>query len=116
MNVTNLPTAGVAPAHTFTRVESTPGVAQRGQTEVAPPPQGLPAPAEVETAVDQLSDTVALFTTDLQFTVHQETNRIIVRVTKSDTGEVIREIPPERFLDAVARVQAAIGLLLDERV
>lgn len=111
MKVISLPTTGSAPAPESFRAEMKPEAAADSQRTVP----AEPSPAEVETAVEHLNETVALFTTDLHFSVHEETNRIIVRVTRSDTGEIVREIPPERFLDAVARVQTAMGILLDER-
>lgn len=37
----------------------------------------------------------------------------MVRVVDSD-GNVIREIPPERVLDAYARMLDTLGLLVDE--
>jgi flagellar protein FlaG len=33
-----------------------------------------------------------------------------------ETGEVIREIPPEKFLDMVAKLQELAGILVDEVV
>jgi len=32
------------------------------------------------------------------------------------TGEVIRDIPPEKFMDSFTQMQNAVGLIFDERV
>jgi len=40
---------------------------------------------------------------------------MMVRVIDSASQEVIKEVPPEAVLEAVARVREIIGLLLDER-
>lgn len=53
--------------------------------------------------------------TKCTFDYHEETNRIIIRVIDRDTNEVIREIPPEKTLDAVQKMWELAGLLIDER-
>ncbi|MFO7311282.1 MAG: flagellar protein FlaG, partial [Bacillota bacterium] len=50
----------------------------------------------------------------LKFLVHEETERIYVQVIDKETGEVIKEIPPEKILNLVAQLQKLIGLLIDE--
>ncbi|RAV17444.1 flagellar biosynthesis protein FlaG [Paenibacillus contaminans] len=53
--------------------------------------------------------------TQLQFSVHEKTKQIMVKVLNSDTGQVIREIPPEKNLDFVAKLWEMAGILVDER-
>lgn len=53
--------------------------------------------------------------THLQFSIHKETKSIIVRIINSETQEVIKEIPPEKILDLVAKLWEMAGLLIDER-
>lgn len=53
--------------------------------------------------------------TSLDFSVHKTTKQIMVKVLNSDTGEVIREIPPEKSLDFLAKVWEQAGILVDER-
>jgi len=57
-----------------------------------------------------------LQTVGLQFTQHKETGRTVIRVVEEKTGKVIREIPPESFLDVVAKLDQMVGILFDERV
>ena len=52
---------------------------------------------------------------ELEFSVHEKTKDIIVRVIDAETKEVIREIPPEKILDLVANILEMAGLLVDER-
>jgi len=49
------------------------------------------------------------------FDYHDETSRIIIKVMDGDTKEVLREIPPEKALDAVQKMWELAGLLIDER-
>lgn len=50
----------------------------------------------------------------LKFNVHEGTGRIWVQVIDLETNEVVKEIPPERYLDLVARIWELVGLLVDE--
>lgn len=51
----------------------------------------------------------------LEFSVHEATNDIMVKVINTETKEVIREIPPEKILNIVAGLMELAGLLVDER-
>jgi len=53
--------------------------------------------------------------THLEFSIHRETKEIIVRIVDSETQEVLKEIPPEKLLDLVAKLWEMAGLLIDER-
>ncbi|MFF2018105.1 flagellar protein FlaG [Paenibacillus sp. NPDC058177] len=55
-------------------------------------------------------------TTTLDVSVHQKTHAIMVKVLNKDTGELIREIPPEKTLDLVAKMMEIAGILVDEKV
>lgn len=76
-------------------------------------------PEKARAAVDDLNKQVKQASpmkhTQLSFKYHDETNRISITVTDSDTDEVIREIPPEKALDMLAKAWEMAGLLVDER-
>lgn len=50
-----------------------------------------------------------------EFSIHEKTKQIMVKVINSDTNELVREIPPEKILDMVARMWEMAGILVDER-
>lgn len=54
-------------------------------------------------------------TTNLEFSIHEKTKLIAVKVLDSESGEVIREIPPEKSLDFVAKLWEMAGILIDEK-
>lgn len=54
-------------------------------------------------------------TTTFEFSIHEKTKQIMVKVLDKDNGTVIREIPPEKTLDMVARLWEMAGILVDER-
>ncbi|WP_054942259.1 flagellar protein FlaG [Paenibacillus ihuae] len=54
--------------------------------------------------------------TTLEISIHEKTHDIMVKVMNKETGELIREVPPEKTLDLVAKMMEIAGLLIDERI
>jgi flagellar protein FlaG len=54
--------------------------------------------------------------TTLEVSIHNKTHAIMVKVLNKETGELIREIPPEKTLDLVAKMMEIAGIIIDERV
>ncbi|MDF2802270.1 MAG: flagellar protein FlaG [Anaerocolumna sp.] len=50
-----------------------------------------------------------------EFSIHEATNQIMVKVIDNDTHEIIREIPNEKILDMVAKMWEMAGIFVDER-
>ena len=71
---------------------------------------------EVEKATEKLNRLMGIIDKHLQFRVHDETNRVMVKIIDDDTGEVLDEIPPKRTLDILASFTQLAGLLVDKRV
>ncbi|NLK97755.1 flagellar protein FlaG [Defluviitalea saccharophila] len=65
----------------------------------------------IEKANKKLSGVMAEF----EFSIHDETKQIMVKVINKDTKEVIREIPPEKTLDMVAHLWEMAGIIVDEK-
>ena len=49
------------------------------------------------------------------FGVHEGTNRVTIKIVDKSTKEVIKELPPEKTLDMIARIWDMAGILVDER-
>ena len=49
------------------------------------------------------------------FGFHEDTRRVTIKIVDKDTKEVIKELPPEKTLDMIAKVWELAGLLVDER-
>ena len=49
------------------------------------------------------------------FGVHEATNRVMIKIVDKDTKEVIKEFPPEKTLDMIAKVWEMAGILVDEK-
>ncbi|MBO9607980.1 MAG: flagellar protein FlaG [Paenibacillaceae bacterium] len=66
-------------------------------------------------AIDRAIKAMQGPTTTFDFSVHEKTKQIVVKVLDKDTGEVIREIPPEKNLDLLAKLWEMAGILVDKR-
>lgn len=49
------------------------------------------------------------------FGFHEETNRVTIKIVDKDTKEVIKELPPEKTLDMIAKAWELAGLMVDEK-
>ncbi len=63
----------------------------------------------VETLNKKMSNSEAVFG------IHEDTNRVTIKIVDKSTKEVIKELPPEKTLDMIARVWEMAGILIDER-
>ncbi|MGI5838051.1 MAG: flagellar protein FlaG [bacterium] len=67
-------------------------------------------------AIEKANRAIQGVRTQLEFSVHEKTGEIMVKVKNSDSGEVIREIPPEKILDLVANIWEMLGIIVDKKV
>lgn len=72
-------------------------------------------PVDLNIATERLNKAARALSSELRFKIHQATHQIVVKVVDGD-GRVIREIPPERVLDAYAKMMESLGLLVDEKI
>ncbi len=70
---------------------------------------------ELNLAVDKANRVLFKNNTHLQFRVHEKTNEIMVKIVDDVSGEVLREIPPEKMLDLVAKLWEIAGIIVDEK-
>lgn len=52
--------------------------------------------------------------TRCEFSYHEATKRVSIKVIDKDTDEVVREIPPEETLDMLSKMWEISGILVDE--
>lgn len=80
--------------------------AERGETQRS----------DLQSNLEILRKTYAAFNKRLSFYLNEEIDRVVVKVIDGETDKVIKEIPPEEIQDLVARIQKAIGVLVDEMI
>ncbi len=52
----------------------------------------------------------------LEFSVHEDTGRTVVKIIDQDTGEVIKQLPPEELLDLAEKLKEMSGVLFDKKI
>jgi len=72
-----------------------------------------PEAREVEKAADRLNEAIRGFSRDLAISVHDDTGLLVVEVSDPSTGDVIRQIPPERLLEVEESIDKIVGLFVD---
>lgn len=50
-----------------------------------------------------------------EYSVHAKTGELMIKVIDQTSNEIVREIPNEKFLDLMAKLQELIGLNIDEK-
>ena len=73
------------------------------------------SPEKVKNAIADINKKIRPTHTQCEFKFHEQTNRISITVRDSETNEVIKEIPPEKTLDMIAKTLELAGLLVDEK-
>jgi flagellar protein FlaG len=76
------------------------------------------APVDAQRVAEATRKVEALFQTvrrSLQFKDDPTSGRMVVSVIDAESGEVIRQIPPEQMLRMAANLEQLNGLLLGER-
>ena len=72
--------------------------------------------SEVAKAVAEANRNLMFSERSFQYKVDESTNRVIITVIDSETQEVIKEIPPEKQVDAVKRMWKLAGLIVDKKI
>ena len=69
--------------------------------------------AQIRKAVEEINRKAN--NSEAVFGVHEDTNRVTIKIVDRQTKEVIKEFPPDKTLDMIARVWEMAGLLVDEK-
>lgn len=97
----------------------TPAARQAPKVQV-PAPGREDSPSDrgmvLDGVVDEMNRAARVLRTTLRFEVDDRNGELLVKVIDAESGELIRVIPPDRFMEAYLSMQALVGLLLDVRV
>lgn len=77
--------------------------------------EGMASEQQIKSAISQANSKMKTHRTRCEFSYHEETKRVSIKVVDKDTQEVIREIPPEETLEMVQKMWELAGILVDER-
>lgn len=67
---------------------------------------------QIKKAVEQFNKNA---NTEAVFGIHEGTNRVTIKIVDKDNKKVIKELPPEKTLDMIAKVWEMAGILVDEK-
>lgn len=79
-------------------------------------PKSKVKPLEINMEKNEEKKDFELIDMHFRFKIHKPTNDIVVQIINSQTGEVIREFPPEKILNMISEFLKMSGLIIDERV
>lgn len=69
---------------------------------------------QIKKAVEKLNKSM-MSHSEAVFGIHEATNRVTIKIIDKDTKKVIKELPPEKTLDMIAKVWELAGILVDEK-
>lgn len=74
----------------------------------------MQSPTEaLKKAVEEINKRVT--NSEAVFGIHEETNRVTIKIVDKDSRKVLKEYPPEKTLDMIAKVWELAGILVDEK-
>lgn len=82
-------------------------------TESMETAEGTASNDKLKRAVEEINKKAA--DSEAVFGVHDSTNRVTIKIVDKKTKEVLKEYPPEKTLDMIAKVWELAGLLVDEK-
>ena len=68
----------------------------------------------IRKAVEQFNK-VSGANSEAVFGIHEGTNRVTIKIVDKETKKTIKELPPEKTLDMIAKVWEMAGILIDEK-
>lgn len=83
--------------------------ATAGETAEAQKPQNIQIRKAVEDINKKASNSEAVFG------IHDATNRVTIKIIDKESKKVLKEYPPEKTLDMIAKVWEMAGLMVDEK-
>lgn len=54
--------------------------------------------------------------THVKYEKHDKFNEFIIKIIDDETGDVIKEIPPKKILDMIAKMCENLGIFVDKKV
>lgn len=72
-----------------------------------------PSNEQIKQAVEKMNKSMQ--NSSAVFGIHEATQRVTIKIVDKETKKVIKELPPEKTLDMIAKVWEMAGILVDER-
>lgn len=72
-------------------------------------------PEQVNQSVNRINEFFQQQQSNLNFSVDEESDQLIVKVVDSETDEVIRQFPTEQAIELSKKLEEVIGLIFNDR-
>lgn len=76
----------------------------------------VPNRAQVDRAVESVNNLAQSLKRKLEFSINDSTGHTVIKIVDSESGDVIRQIPPEEMIRLAERLREVQGLIVDSRV
>ena len=73
----------------------------------------MPSIEQLHKAVEDINK--KMMNSEAVFGFHEKTNRVTIKIGDKKTKETIKELPPEKTLDMIAKVWEMAGIMVDEK-
>ncbi|MFC0212901.1 flagellar protein FlaG [Paenibacillus chartarius] len=113
---------GIGRVESVASTEKEPAATVESRSPSAPQ---LPAPRtnsesafseeDVKRAIEKANRAIMGPPKKFEYSVHESTGNIVVKVINSETNEVLKELPPEKLLDIVDGIVESAGVIIDEK-
>ena len=70
---------------------------------------------QLKKAIAEMNKKINNTNQEAVFGIHEQTNRVMIKILDKETKEIIKEFPPEKTLDMIAKIWEMAGLLVDEK-
>lgn len=69
----------------------------------------------IKERVENANKMTSRMNTTVRYRIHEASKLVTVKVMDKETGQVIREIPPQKFLDMMVALQDQVGFIINEK-
>lgn len=95
------------------KVDNTTNVVENTEGKSNQYQDSQPSNEQIHKAVEELNRKMS--NSECVFGIHEGTNRVTIKIVDRESKEVIKELPPEKTLDMIARVWEMAGIMVDEK-
>lgn len=103
------------PGQKLERSQDTPRKVVDRKQEIPSAREEIPR-EQVEKATEKLNRLMGIIDKRLEFSVHEKSDSVIVKIIDQQSGDVMDEIPPQRVMDILSTFSQMAGLFFDKRV
>ena len=75
-----------------------------------------PSVALVDKLIQDVNEMMQGSTTHFEFTIHEKSGEVIVKLIDDETNEVVKEIPSEKMVELMSNLRELVGLCVDEKI